>query len=660
MKLNSFCIGNFKSFGPIAQEIPLKPVTLIFGPNSAGKSSIIHSLLWLNHVFETGEFDVVKPRNGEGKVDLGGFGQFLHRGENSREVIWGGSLARDQLSEHFHEEWACNDKVDFSLGIGRTREGRLGLTTFEVIIDGRELLRLSTRANRSSRIDLLDFTHPALQPCLAKFGEMGFEDMEVMEQENLPMAQYRGEDIRSYLDVLVNRDGYKIIHSQLFPTRLEKCGSVDVEGLASEDLYHSIQSLVLEFPESLQCLVNEAIPEAFELLFAEIRRYPTATFDALRYLPPLRDLPERSFDQGAVTATIWNILIEDVEVRNQVNAWLGKKQFQTRYRVGLRELIPVSAMDHNLPNAVEHEIVRLLESPESLDILSNLVSELSESFRESFEDRDADLAAYLESDPDLKARLVDEEMALLQENWEDLMDDWPSLSDKQKRGFAYDHVRGVIEPGNVNANLPTGQVWSHYLINSQQFRDHLAANSWEKLDAGKRVSDFILHSNPQIRRELTLFQQPGNLEVSLQDVGVGISQILPILIAAAANRSRLIAIEQPEIHIHPALQSELGDLFLTSALGNSGNAFLLETHSEHLILRILRRIRETTEDEMDDWPDDLKEACPKGISPDDVAVLYVEPGEDGATVKELRIDDFGEFRDKWPGGFFEERAKEIF
>ena len=63
---------------------------------------------------------------------------------------------------------------------------------------------------------------------------------------------------------------------------------------------------------------------------------------------------------------------------------------------------------------------------------------------------------------------------------------------------------------------------------------------------------------------------------------------------------------------------------------------------------------------MDEWPESLKEACPNGISPDDVAVLYVEPGEDGATVTELRIDDYGEFRDKWPGGFFEERANEIF
>ena len=50
MKLNSYRTGNFKSFGPVPQEIQLKPITLVFGPNSAGKSSIIHSLLWLNHM----------------------------------------------------------------------------------------------------------------------------------------------------------------------------------------------------------------------------------------------------------------------------------------------------------------------------------------------------------------------------------------------------------------------------------------------------------------------------------------------------------------------------------------------------------------------------------------------------------------------------------
>ena len=54
----------------------------------------------------------------------------------------------------------------------------------------------------------------------------------------------------------------------------------------------------------------------------------------------------------------------------------------------------------------------------------------------------------------------------------------------------------------------------------------------------------------------------------------GISQLLPVLVNAAGAKERLIAVEQPELHLHPALQAELGDVFIESALGENKNIFL--------------------------------------------------------------------------------------
>jgi hypothetical protein len=152
--------------------------------------------------------------------------------------------------------------------------------------------------------------------------------------------------------------------------------------------------------------------------------------------------------------------------------------------------------------------------------------------------------------------------------------------------------------------------------------------------------------------ELVLVDRRTNTVVSHRDVGIGISQVLPVLVGAYASSGKILAMEQPEIHLHPALQAELGDVFIASALAHQKNTFILETHSEHLILRVLRRIRETSEKEL-----------PQGlvpVRPEDVAVLYVIPTREGAIVNEIPVRPDGEFASHWPQGFFEERAKELF
>jgi len=149
------------------------------------------------------------------------------------------------------------------------------------------------------------------------------------------------------------------------------------------------------------------------------------------------------------------------------------------------------------------------------------------------------------------------------------------------------------------------------------------------------------------------------LNLHPQEVGEGITQVVPVLAAACRltktsgdSRVRSIAIEQPELHLHPSLAAKLGDIFLQSSLSDRASWMLIETHSEHLILRILRRIRQTTDVE-------LPEHIPP-VKPDDVCVLWVDNLGDGTTFTRLRIDERGEFIDRWPKGFFSERAEELY
>lgn len=161
------------------------------------------------------------------------------------------------------------------------------------------------------------------------------------------------------------------------------------------------------------------------------------------------------------------------------------------------------------------------------------------------------------------------------------------------------------------------------------------------------------------RTRLVMIDESKELEFDPCDLGEGISQVVPVIAAALATENdgpdgkriatRLVAIEQPELHIHPRMQVALGDLFLA----NMGERqFLVETHSEHLVLRMLRRIRETTEGTLP------PEAQPCTV--DDVAVLYIHQQDGAVAVKHLGVSPDGDFLEDWPGGFFEERAGEIF
>lgn len=143
---------------------------------------------------------------------------------------------------------------------------------------------------------------------------------------------------------------------------------------------------------------------------------------------------------------------------------------------------------------------------------------------------------------------------------------------------------------------------------------------------------------------LYLVDMKSNSHVSMQDAGVGLSQILPLIVnltVGGNTRNSLVLIEQPELHLHPKLQSEVADLLISSSQHN--NQVIAETHSEQIILRVQRRIKENR------------------LNPKDVCVLYVDAEEDyGTLVTELRIDEDGTFLEQWPLSFVETRMEDLF
>lgn len=151
------------------------------------------------------------------------------------------------------------------------------------------------------------------------------------------------------------------------------------------------------------------------------------------------------------------------------------------------------------------------------------------------------------------------------------------------------------------------------------------------------------------RLKVSLFLEDANGRVlDFSEVGSGVSYVLPVLVSLwGADRSW---IEQPELHLHPAAQCELGDVAIRAF--NRGRFSIIETHSEHLLLRVLRRIRQTSNGTATD--PELK------CHPEAVSILYFEPLPDGSTkVRPIRVSRGGDFMDRWPHGFFSERDREL-
>ena len=169
------------------------------------------------------------------------------------------------------------------------------------------------------------------------------------------------------------------------------------------------------------------------------------------------------------------------------------------------------------------------------------------------------------------------------------------------------------------------------------------ANEWlANLEIGYQIEvrDVGLRSSDLFEVRLIDTRRGKKIDVALTDVGFGISQILPFIVQSLAGEKQIITIEQPEVHIHPRLQADLGDL-LASAIETRENRFVIETHSEHLVLRMQRLIREGK------------------LDPKDLSVIYVSRHEEGSLAQRLHLDQDGDFIDEWPGGFFPERLKEI-
>jgi hypothetical protein len=156
------------------------------------------------------------------------------------------------------------------------------------------------------------------------------------------------------------------------------------------------------------------------------------------------------------------------------------------------------------------------------------------------------------------------------------------------------------------------------------------------------IHAFRLRPIAEGRREYeVLVQSTANaIEVPITDVGFGVSQVLPILILCFyADYGSTIILEQPELHLHPAVQADLADLFV-EVIKTRGMQIILESHSEHLLRRLQRRMAE------------------EQLDPDDAALYFVSMENGTSKLEELELDEYGNIHN-WPHNFFGDELGEM-
>ena len=629
MKINSIFLENFKGVRG-ETRIDLKPITLLFGANSAGKSTILQALLFLYEIIVNDELDPDDTSLGGEFIKLGGFRRLINTHYTSKTMKLG--IAFDITDED----------------LPSTLTGIESQIIEEDLSDLPPLDDLLSRINKLEIIYSLSWSELEKKPKVDELdiyinddvGHHEYED--VCVKRSTAFASLRCEEKTVYLNSL------NFLH-EIFYMGERSDDINDITPKTGNALGSTLGELLQDESVSTYKFINEENKQTVEDSWEELLNDTQ--------LKELKSLSKKEFE----------------DVKEQLIRELYSKTYGDYYNENSTRILLTQDNDKAFKNGINLTTDRKLVVYGSID-----GGELDEDLERRLLAFQAYFTSFLNSivvEPidllrlHLKKLIYVGPLRVVPSSYNGFLDK-PKVSEWANGVAAWRYIKNcnfiTINPINDYISSESKLNLGYKLIESEN-------RSLERLkeyaiDRGHLEEDFFEELSTEKHYELK--KVIGGMHVVPSQIGVGVSQVLPVVVATLKPGNTIVAVEQPELHIHPRIQVALGDMFaaqvnkpednnlddlskLLNGPASSDNViYLLETHSEHLILRLLKRIRQTSANELP--------AGAPSLTPNDVAVLYVESTSDGMKITNLEITDDGDFHDEWPSGFFEERDEELF
>jgi predicted ATPase len=611
--LINWTVANFKSIGQ-QLTLPLSPITVLVGANSSGKSSIIQSILLIKQTLQYATADRPIALNGP-LLKLGNFNDIKNVLSKGEGFLIGWRYDAGYFSSIFPD---FPNEINSNTPIYSPYRGVVSEIDCET--------RFGVDANVSSELSLLQ---PKLISC-AITAAVG-----ASETPGTARVEVRRTDVPAD-DVFAKR--VRPIPYAARPTDAQyyEVSDIDIETNAS---------ILEDHPEGkiVGAVVRHFLPFSIAVKFDNAKRKATQIADAIC---TLRNTIRFQREYAGLTAPPDLLILMDEWLK--VNAEFFPNQLTLFAEDAKAHPTKLSDIVTGLQNLQRRARYRspTLSFPSLQELQPKIVEILTENFPSEY---DVELE---------RPRLIYDATIQTREYFENYVRYLGPLRDEPKPLYPLEALGNPTDVGyrgeHTAAVLHLNQFRTISYVPSKTFRDSTidASSSTFRTEAFLRsaVEDWLSYmgvvegistgDRGKIGHELQV-KTPGMDKFhDLTNVGVGVSQVLPIiLMALLAVPGSLLIFEQPELHLHPLVQTRLADFFIAMAL--SGKQCLLETHSEYLIHRLRRRIAEAPGEA-------LTNLC---------RLYFVERAGGQTSCRQVDITRYGAILD-WPIDFFDQSQVE--